>query len=85
MNPLQVLKESLQKSLNESTESEDYKLAIEDGVYATKLSVAGLETWLSTWNGSQDVDYLYSGEFSKEYQQGVAFVEEQWHQITGMF
>lgn len=85
MNPLDLLKTQLQNALNESTESEDYKLAIEDGIYATKLSVLGLETWLSTWSGSQDADYLYGCEFPEGYQKGVEFVEDKWHQITGMF
>lgn len=86
MNPLELLKEQLQKVLNESAESEDFKVALTDGTYACSLnSVLSLETWLTTWSGSQDVNYLYGGDFSKEYQQGVAFVENEWHQITGMF
>jgi len=87
MNPLQVLKDRLQTVLNESAESEDFKEALYDGIYATSLSVADLESWASLWNGSQDVDYLYGcgNDFSKEYQEGVALVEEEWHKITGMF
>jgi len=85
-NPLEILKTQLEKALDETSETEDFKEALVDGVYACGLnSVLSLETWLSTWNGGQDVDYIYGSEFSKEYQQGVQFVEEKWHQITGMF
>lgn len=85
MNPLEILKTQLEKALDETSETEDFKEALVDGTYACGLSVLSLETWLSIWNGSQDVDYLYGTGFSKEYQQGVQFVEEKWHTITGMF
>lgn len=79
---LETLKGILQKVLNSSTEDEDYKEALVDGVYACGLnSVLSLETWLSTWNGSQDVDYLYGTGFSKQYQEGVQFVAERWDKI----
>lgn len=79
---LETLKGILQKALNSSTESEDFIEALTDGVYACDLnSVLSLETWLDTWNGSQDVDYLYGTGFSKQYQEGVQFVAEQWDRI----
>lgn len=84
-NPLEILKAQLEKALNETTETEDFKEALRDGVYATSLSVSGLESWINLWSDSQDSNYLYGAEFSKEYQQGVQFVEEKWYQITGMF
>lgn len=85
-NPLEILKTQLEKALDETSETEDFKESLRDAINACNLnSVVALETWLSTWNGSQDVDYLYGTDFSKEYQQGVQFVEEKWHAITGMF
>lgn len=85
-NPLEILKTQLEKALDETSETEDFKDSLRDALNACNLnSVAALETWLSTWNGVQDVDYIYGTEFSKEYQQGVQFVEEKWHAIIGMF
>lgn len=82
MNPLDLLKTQLQNALNESTESVDYKDALEDGVYSCGLGITALEEWVSIW-----INPLYCNFSVKEaeYQKGVKFVEDKWHQITGMF
>lgn len=77
MNPLQHLKESLQTVLNESTESDCYQEALSDCVYACNLGVTALEEHISMWINTTWDD--------KEYIRGIAFVESEWHTITGMF
>lgn len=76
-NPLDILKEHLQKALNESTESDCYQEALSDGIYSCQLGTStALEEWINIW---------ISGPHNYEYTKGVQFVEQQWHQITGMF
>ena len=86
MNPLQQLKERLQIVLNESTESEDFKEALSDAIYACNLSTTALEQFIGSWVApdvstiDRQLDYR-----DVRYACGVAFVEEEWHKITGMF
>ena len=76
-NPLEFLKEQLQKSLNESTESDCYQEALSDAIYSCQFGTStALEEWINIW---------LTGPHSYEYTRGVQFVEEKWHQITGMF
>ena len=82
MNPLQQLKERLQTVLNESTEHFFFNEALSDGLYSTDLSVPALEQWIAIWTQT-DSHCMTEDEIT--YQEGVAFVEEQWHGITGMF
>lgn len=82
MNPLQQLKERLQTVLNESTEHIFFINALEDGLYSTDLSVTALEQWIAVWTQT-DSHCMTEDEIT--YQEGVAFVEDQWHKITGMF
>ncbi|WP_391560668.1 hypothetical protein [Robertmurraya sp.] len=77
MNPLDLLKTQLQNSLNESTESEDFNEALHDCSYACNLSVTALEQHIGMWPDKGDWDI--------EYCRGIKFVEDKWHQITGMF
>lgn len=81
MNPLEVLKERLQKALNDDNEFEGFIEAISDGLYATNLSEIALRQWILSWIDSPTSSYSYE----EDYKKGVQFVEEQWHQITGMF
>lgn len=84
MKPLELLKEQLQKSLNESTESNYYRQAIHDGIYACTLgSHKALEGWCETWTATAELPI--DCQIDEKYLQGVAFVEEKWHQITGLF
>lgn len=79
-NALEILKIQLEKSLDETSETEDFKDSLRDAINACNLnSVAALEEWTNSWTEDPDP------EFEKEYQQGVQFVEEKWHAITGMF
>lgn len=86
MNPLELLKERLQTVLNESTESEDFKEALFDAIYACNLSTTGLEQFIGSWvlpdalTIDRQLDYC-----DIRYTCGVVFVEEEWHKITGMF
>ncbi len=81
--PLEMLKTVLQKALNESTESIDFKSALEDATYSCTLdSVAALEQWVAIW--TQTDSHLMT-ESEIQYQKGVKFVEDKWYQITGMF
>ena len=80
-NPLEILKTQLEKSLDGTSETEDFKEALRDGLYSCELgSIASLESFIGSWAGSTGLS-----EEDKQYQQGVQFVEEKWHQITGMF
>lgn len=84
MNPLDLLKTQLQTALNESTETEDFKEALRDAVNACNLnSVAALEQWIEPWD-QRPFGKLMSEE-DIHYCSGVDFVEDKWHQITGMF
>lgn len=83
MNPLDLLKTQLQNALNESTETIDFKSALEDATYSCTLdSVTALEQWVAIW--TQTDSHLMT-ESEIQYQHGVKFVEDKWHQITGMF
>lgn len=83
MNPLRQLKERLQIVLNESAERCDFHYALEDAVYACGLDTeAALLNWSTNWIND---DKTSLPEADLEYARGVAFVEEQWHKITGMF
>lgn len=82
MNPLDLLKTQLQNALNESTESEDYKNALEDGVYSCQFETqTALIQWINNWTKDFTLEY----DFDLEYRRGIKFVEDKWHQITGMF
>lgn len=82
-NPLEILKTQLEKALDETSETEDFKDSLRDAINACNLnSVIALEQWLSVWTET-DSHVLTENEI--EYQQGVQFVEEKWHAITGMF
>jgi hypothetical protein len=76
MNPLDLLKTQLQNALNESTESIDFNEALHDCSYACNLSVTALEQHMERW---------LNGPYNYEYCRGIKFVEDKWHQITGMF
>lgn len=80
--PLQQLKERLQLALNESTEHLFFVNALEDGLYSCDLSVTALEQWIAIWTQT-DSHCMTEDEIT--YQEGVAFVESEWHKITGMF
>jgi tripartite-type tricarboxylate transporter receptor subunit TctC len=82
MNPLDLLKTQLQNALSESTESEDFADALKDGIYSCDWETeAALVQWIESW--SQHIVEITRCE--KDYQKGVKFVEDKWHQITGMF
>lgn len=81
MTALTMLQTQLESVLNQEGLSEDFKEAIEDGIYSCKLgSFVALNNWINSW-----VDEGHVAENDKEYQQGVRFVEQQWEAITGMF
>jgi hypothetical protein len=82
-NPLEILKTQLEKALDETIAAEDFTNAVIDGVYACGLSEIALTTWMDSWVSETAVVCLSESEI--QYQQGVQFVEEKWHQITGMF
>lgn len=81
MNPLNILKTQLQNALNESTENEDYKSALSDAVYGCDLGVTALEQWIQSWITPRHLGHNTGDQYIK----GVEFVEDKWHQITGMF
>lgn len=81
-NPLEILKTQLEKALDDDNQFEGYHLALSDAIYACKLSVLALETWMNPWLDNEDVE-PYSTDY--DYREGVKFVEEKWHAITGMF
>lgn len=84
MNPLQVLKDRLQVVLNDGSRNADFREALCDGLYACSLSEAALDCLLFSWSVGQIPTEELSDE-DKQYQQGVAFVENEWHKITGLF
>lgn len=84
MNPLDVLKEHLQKALNESIESEDFKEALFDAQYAASLGQSALNTIFQAWCMMPNEEIL-ACPHEIDYFRGCCFVEQQWHQITGMF
>ena len=86
MNPLDLLKERLQTTLNESTESEDFKEALFDAIYACNLSTTALEQFIGSWV-APDAPTIYSQLDYRDvrYACGVIFVESEWYKITGMF
>jgi hypothetical protein len=75
--PLTLLGTELEAILNDHKESEDFLCAIDDCLYATNLGVTALEEHINMWTATTWDD--------KEYIRGITFVEQQWHQITGMF
>lgn len=82
-NPLEILKTQLEKALDETSETEDFKESLRDAINACNLnSVAALETWFHIW--TEGLPFTLE-EDEIQYQQGVQFVEEKWHAITGMF
>lgn len=84
-NPLDILKEHLQNALNDDEQFEGYSSALSDAIYSCSLgSVTALEEWMSSWTLDSPTIYNLSDE-EKDYYEGVGFVEQQWHQITGMF
>jgi len=47
-NPLEILKTQLEKALDETSETEDFKESLRDAINACNLnSVAALEQWLN--------------------------------------
>jgi hypothetical protein len=84
IKPLEILEGQLQSILNDVAFSPDFREAISDGLYACSLGEAALNVLVFNWSNEQlGTDKL--SEEDKQYQEGVAFVEEQWHKITGMF
>lgn len=84
-NPLEILKTQLEKALDETSETEDFKEALRDAINACNLnSVAALEEWVFSWAGEENLTKIY-GESDYQYLRGVFLVEEKWHAITGMF
>lgn len=82
-NPLDILKSQLTDFLDKSNQGEHFNEALEDGVYACNLnSVKALEQWIASWVDTGEPTDAY---WEKDYMQGVAFVEDQWNKITGMF
>lgn len=85
MTALNTLKVQLQHTLNapNSSLSDGVREAVADAIYSCELgSWVALNNWINSWVETSDVN---GAEFSKEYQQGVRFVEQQWEAITGMF
>lgn len=75
---LNKLKIKLQECLNESTESDHFQTAIEDGRYATDCGVTALEQWLAIWI---QTDSHCLTETEMHYQEGVQFVSDTWQEI----
>lgn len=71
-----LLKAKLQRSLADSTSSDDFNEALSDCAYACELGVTALEQHMEKW---------LNGPYNYEYCQGIKFVEEKWNAITGMF
>lgn len=86
MNPLDLLKTQLQNALNESTEDVDFTEALADAIYACNLSTKALEQFISSWvlPDALTIDRELD-DCDIRYVKGVEFVEDRWHQITGMF
>lgn len=83
-NPLDILKSQLTDFLDKSDQGEDFNQAVEDGIYACGLgSFQALNEWISIWIHHQNL--ANETEQDLKYMQGVAFVEDQWNKITGMF
>ena len=80
-NPLGLLKTQLQHEFTKTHTSEDYVQALSDGIYGCDLGVTALETWMNSWITPSYLNH----KSEKDYVRGVEFVEQQWHQITGMF
>lgn len=84
MNPLDLLKTQLQNALNDSSANADFREALGDGLYACSLGEAALDVLVFNWSNEQlDLEGLSESDIN--YQKGVKFVEDKWHQITGMF
>jgi hypothetical protein len=84
-NPLDILKSQLTDFLDKSDQGEDFNDAVEDGIYACNLnSVKALEQWINPWVSIVEEDYAPDDK-ARDYLNGVAFVEDQWNKITGMF
>lgn len=84
-NPLEILKTQLDKALDETSETEDFKEALRDAINACNLnSVVALEEWIFSWTNYENLAPAYE-EADYQYLRGVQFVEEKWHAITGMF
>ncbi len=76
-NPLEILKTQLKKALDENVDRSDcFKEALHDCCYACNCSTVALEEHMEKW---------LNGPYNYEYCQGIKFVEEKWHAITGMF
>lgn len=85
-NPLDILKSQLTDFLDKSDQEEDFNDAVEDGIYACSLgSFQALTEWISIWIGNHYMGFDGYSEQDLKYMQGVAFVEEQWNKVTGMF
>lgn len=85
MTALSTLQTQLQSILNQEGLSDDFKEAVNHGIYACNLgSVAALENWINKWRVDKPTLETFS-EDDKDYFNGVYFVEEQWYKVTGMF
>lgn len=83
-NPLDLLKTQLQNALNESIETEDFKEALRDAQYAASLGLSALNTIFQVWCMMPN-DEILACPHEIDYFRGCCFVEDKWHQITGMF
>lgn len=85
-NPLDILKSQLTDFLDKSDQEWDFNQALKDGLYACEMgSFQALNEWISIWVGIHHRDLEGLTEQDLKYMKGVAFVEEQWNKITGMF
>ena len=82
-NPLEILKTQLEKALDDTSLNIDFREGLADAMYACSLGEAALNVLVFNWTKQQLPEDL--SEEDKQYQQGVQFVEEKWHAITGMF
>lgn len=82
--PLDLLKDQLQTALNDGSHNADFREALGDGLYACSLGEAALNVLVFAWS-NEELHLEKLSDSDNSYQQGVAFVEHTWHQITGMF
>lgn len=80
MNSLIILKDRLQTLLNNSEESEDFLMSIEDAIYACSLGCSALNTIFQAWC-MMPADEILACPHEIDYFRGCCVVQDEWNII----